>query len=218
MKEKILVCEDELSILNLIKEVLEAQDFEVFTAENGKNALEVFEKNNFDLVITDVMMPIMDGFEFTQEIRRINKEVPVLMLTALDEEYNELRGFNVGVDDYVSKPFSVMVLVKRVEALLKRNGQHVIHKIGDIVLDSDAHTVLQGEEVIELTVKEFAILKYLMENKNRVVSRENILENVWGYGYYGDVRNVDTHVKNIRKKMNLDKLVTVKGLGYNFVD
>lgn len=218
MKSKILVVEDELSILNLIKEVLEANNFDVTIATNGQEGLDAFNQNEYNMVITDAMMPIMDGFDMVREIREKDKNIPILMLTALTEEYNELKGFNLGIDDFVAKPFSVMILVKRVEVLLKRQVQTAIYEVLDIKMDCDAYTVSQNDILIELTIKEFAILKFLIENKNRVVSRESILDNVWGYDYYGDVRNVDTHMKNLRKKINLKNLVTVKGVGYNFVD
>lgn len=218
MKHRILIVEDEQSILNLLKEVLKANGYIVDVATDGLKGYELFNKHSYDLVMTDLMMPNMDGNQLVNLIRKANSNIPILMLTALSEEHDEVRGFDLGADDYVTKPFSINVLLKRVQALLKRNIKinHVL-EYEKLELDVDAYTVKYDNKIVEFTLKEFEILKYLMENENRVVTRDTLIERIWGYDYYGDTRNVDTHIKNIRKKLPINNIKTVKGLGYNFV-
>ncbi|MGL4589252.1 MAG: response regulator transcription factor [Mycoplasmatales bacterium] len=219
MNFKILIVEDEQSILDMLAEILASNKYQVEKAKNGVEAYNIIKENDFDLLITDVMMPLMDGYELVKLVRGKNKEIPIIMLTALTQEYDEIKAYEFGIDDYIKKPFSVSIVLKRVEAVLRRtkNMQDVV-QIGDLLLNINTYEVLKDDEPIEMTVKEFEILKYLIENKNRIVTREAILEHVWGFNYDGYERNVDTHIKNIRKKTGIDCIKTIKGLGYNFVD
>lgn len=216
----ILVVDDEQRMRKLIKDFLTKQGFRVLEAADGEEAVDVFlENKDIVLVILDVMMPKMDGWEVCREIRQYSK-VPIIMLTARGAEADELRGFELGVDEYIAKPFSPKILVARVQALLRRanavSGESL--EYGGIVLDRSAHEVLIDGERIDLSFKEFELLSYFMENKDIALSRERILNHVWDYDYFGDARTIDTHVKKLRSKMGKygSYIKTIWGMGYKF--
>lgn len=221
MAQKILVVEDESSIRGIIKDYLENAGFMVLEAQNGKEALELIEKENFNLALLDVMLPYVDGWTLCRRIKQ-NGPIPVIFLTARTEEYDEVMGFEIGADDYIKKPFSPAVLLMRVNRLLDKQ-QEIMPCRGNIVksvieIDTEAMKVkVEGKE-INLTHKEFQILSYLAENEGRVLSRENILNEVWGYDYIGDERVVDNHIKKIRKALGEYAYIirTVFGAGYIF--
>lgn len=219
-KSKILVVDDESRMRKLVRDFLVKNNYEVVEAADGEEALDLFfEKNDIDLVILDVMMPKMDGWQVCREIRAYSK-VPIIMLTAKSDERDELMGFELGVDEYISKPFSPKILVARVEAILRRTGQaaEMIVEAGGIRLDKQAHSVTVEGKPIDLSYKEFELLAYFMENKGIALSREKILNSVWNYDYFGDARTIDTHVKKLRSKMG-DKgelIKTIWGMGYKF--
>lgn len=216
---KILVVDDESRMRKLVKDFLTKYGFWVIEAADGSEAMDKFyEHKDIALVILDVMMPRMDGWEVCKEIRTTSK-VPIIMLTARGDEKDELKGFELGVDEYISKPFSPKILVARVEAILRRSQnkeEDNILEFAGIHLDKNAHMVIIDGENIDLSYKEFELLTYFMENKGIALSREKILNNVWNYDYFGDARTIDTHVKKLRSKMgekgNLIK--TIWGLGY----
>ena len=201
---KILVVDDESRMRKLVKDFLVKNNYEVVEAEDGSAALDIFfEQKDIALVILDVMMPKVDGWEVCREIRGYSK-VPIIMLTAKADERDELQGFQLGVDEYISKPFSPKILVARVEAILRRTGQVAgddILEAGGIQLNKAAHIILIDGRQIELSYKEFELLTYFMENKGIALSREKILNSVWNYDYFGDARTIDTHVKKLRNKM-----------------
>lgn len=216
---KILVVDDESRIRKLVKDFLSKNGYEVMEASDGEEAFEMFLSNkDISLIILDVMMPRMDGWETVKEIRNYSK-VPIIMLTAKSEEKDELKGFDLGVDEYVSKPFSPKILVARVEAILRRTNQLEQEEIlacGNIELNISAHLALIDGQEIDLSFKEFELLKYFIENKGIALSRDKILNNVWDYDYFGDARTVDTHVKKLRSKMGAagDSIKTIWGIGY----
>ena len=218
---KILVVDDESRMRKLVKDFLVKNNYEVVEAENGSQALDIFyEQKDIALIILDVMMPKMDGWEVCREIRQYSK-VPVIMLTAKSDERDELQGFGLGVDEYITKPFSPKILVARVEAILRRTsqiGKEETLEAGGIVLDKAAHNVIIDGKFIYLIYKEFELLNYFMENKGIALSREKILNNVWNYDYFGDARTIDTHVKKLRSKMGEkgDLIKTIWGMGYKF--
>lgn len=219
-KLKILVVDDETRMRKLVKDFLTKQDFEVLEAGNGEEAVEIFfEKKDIALIILDVMMPRMDGWEACREIRRYS-QVPIIMLTAKSDEKDELLGFELGVDEYISKPFSPKILVARVEAILRRTNAIGEGKkeIGGIVLDQSAHEVTIDGKLVELSFKEFELLTYFIDNQGVALSRERILNNVWNYDYFGDARTIDTHVKKLRSKMGEKGayIKTIWGMGYKF--
>ncbi len=216
---KVLVVDDEYLIRDVIREYLSLEHFQVDEAADGEEAVNKALENDYDLIIMDIMMPKKDGYKAVKEIRE-KKNVPFIMLSARGEEYDKLIGFDIGVDDYVTKPFSPRELVARVKAILKRTGsiEEEIIKIGDLVIDNKAHSVsIKGKEII-LTPKEYNLLEYFVSNKNIALSREQLLSNVWGYDFYGDDRTIDTHVKTLRKNLGIygDYIKTVRGVGYKF--
>lgn len=217
---RILVVEDNSDIQELIKEFLLSEDYVVDTADDGMEGIEKFNKSEYDLVILDIMLPKLDGYGVCKMIRSKSK-IPVIMLTALNEESDEIKGFELNVDDYITKPFSFNILIKRVEAVLRRvygdSGDNKI-KFKDIELDCNSYEVYVDGEVVEVTTKEFEMLKILMKNKGNVIKREVFLDKLWGYDFYGDTRVIDTHIKNIRKKIDKDYIKTVKGVGYKIDD
>lgn len=216
MKNHILVIEDDLDIQELIYEFLSTQGYQVDVASDGLEGIQRFKESLYDLVILDIMLPKMNGYQVCQMIRH-KSNVPIIMLTALGEEEDQVKGFDIGVDDYITKPFSFQILIKRVEAVLRRsNSPHSSRKLQfeDIVVDCDAYTVhVKGEEK-ELTSKEYEILTTLLEEKGKVLGRQVLLDKIWGYDYFGDVRVVDVHIKNLRKKLQIPYIKTVKGVGY----
>ena len=215
---KILICDDEALIRNVIKEYLLLENYQVLEAENGIDAIEVVKNNDVDLVIMDIMMPKMDGYQAVREIKKI-KDVPFIMLSARGEEFDKLVGFDIGIDDYVTKPFSPKELVARIKAVTKRTRREDNSYVYEgLVVDDLAHEVSIDGKSIVLTPKEYDLLKYFMQNKNIALSRDTILTNVWGYDFYGDERTVDTHVKTLRNNLGKyrDVIKTVRGMGYKF--
>ncbi|MFC7440192.1 response regulator transcription factor [Laceyella putida] len=216
MSYSILVVEDDLDIQELIQEFLQSQDYEVAVASDGLEGIRMFQEKPYDLVILDVMLPNLDGHSVCKMIRN-KSQVPIIMLTALGEEPDQIKGFELGVDDYISKPFSFNVLIKRVEAVLRRAHQaqpsRQLH-YKELKLDADGYTVTLHQQKMDLTTKEFEILHALLRNRGKVLSREALLNQVWGYDFYGDPRVVDTHIKNLRKKLGVPYIQTVKGIGY----
>ena len=221
-KLKILVVDDESRMRKLVRDFLVRQDFEVLEAGDGEEALETFYRNkDIALILLDVMMPKMNGWEVCKEVRESSK-VPIIMLTAKSDESDELMGFDLGVDEYISKPFSPKILVARVEAILRRTnklgGASEVKKAGAIVLDKTAHEVKIDGKQIDLSFKEFELLDYFLDNQGIALSRERILNSVWNYDYFGDARTIDTHVKKLRSKLGEygDYIKTVWGMGYKF--
>ncbi|MBQ8200100.1 MAG: response regulator transcription factor [Lachnospiraceae bacterium] len=220
-KTKILVVDDESRMRKLVKDFLIRNNYEVLEAEDGAQAVDMFfEDQSIALIILDVMMPKMDGWQVCREIRAYSK-VPIIMLTAKTTEQDELLGFQLGVDEYISKPFSPKILVARVEAVLRRSkgvSSDNILSAGDITIDKAAHIVTIGEKQVELSYKEFELLAYFVENQGIALSREVILNHVWNYDYFGDARTIDTHVKKLRSKMGPqgEYIKTIWGMGYKF--
>lgn len=217
---KILVVDDEARMRKLVKDFLVIKGYRVIEAEDGEQALDIFLNNkDIALILLDVMMPKMDGWETLKSIREYST-VPIIMLTARAEEKDELQGFSLGVDEYISKPFSPKILVARVEAILRRSRADAeeVLELGGIKLDKTAHQVEIDGKNVELSYKEFELLTYFMENKGIALSREKILNNVWNYDYFGDARTIDTHVKKLRAKMGGkgEYIKTIWGMGYKF--
>lgn len=217
----ILIVDDEARMRKLIKDFLIAKNYKIIEAKDGEEALEVFETNKekINLVLLDVMMPKIDGWTVLRKIRQESK-VPVIMLTARGEEQDELFGFELGVDEYISKPFSPKILVARIQAILKRtNGEkEEIRNLGGIQIDEVGRTVTVDGKLIELSLREYELLKYLLDNEKVALSRDKILNNVWNYDYYGDSRTIDSHIKKIRHKLGKKGkyIETIRGVGYKF--
>ena len=217
----ILVVDDEARMRKLIKDFLVQKGYHIIEAEDGEKALEIFEqnKNKIDLILLDVMMPKLDGWSVLRQIRQESK-VPIMMLTARGEEQDELFGFELGVDEYISRPFSPKILVARVEAILKRIKGDVnkVVDYGGITIDSEGRTVKVDGKQIEMSLREYELLKYLVDNQNIALSRDKILNNVWNYDYYGDSRTIDSHIKKIRHKLGKKGkyIETMRGVGYKF--
>ena len=219
-KAKILVVDDESRMRKLVKDFLHHEGYEVVEAEDGEKAVDIFfADSSIELIILDVMMPKMDGWQVCREIRR-HSTVPIIMLTAKSDEKDELQGFELGVDEYVSKPFSPKILMARVEAILRRSGavSDDCLEVGGIKIDRASHEVIIDGSPVDLSVKEFELLLYFMTNKGIALAREKILNNVWNYDYFGDARTIDTHVKKLRAKMGDkgDLIKTIWGIGYKF--
>ena len=219
--ENILVVDDESRMRKLIKDFLAQKGYSILEAEDGEKALEVFaeNENKISLILLDVMMPKLDGWSVLRQIRQTSK-VPIIMLTARGEEQDELFGFELGVDEYISKPFSPKILVARVEAILKRTRKETnkTKDYGGIVIDPDGRTVKVDGKQIELSLREYELLKYLVDNEKIALSRDKILNNVWNYDYYGDSRTIDSHIKKIRHKLGKKGkyIETMRGVGYKF--
>lgn len=212
----ILVVEDDQEIQELIKQFLMTQQYKVIVASDGLEGMKQFNKQSFDLILLDVMMPNLNGFEVAKMIRS-QSNIPIIMLTALEEEQDQMKGFDLGIDDYITKPFSFHVLMRRVEAVLRRSNNqstnnHFVFR--ELHVDGDAYKVYVNNVEVPLTTKEFEILQLLLQNEKKVLTRENIVEKIWGYEYAGDTRMIDTHMKNIRKKLDIPYIKTVKGIGY----
>lgn len=213
----ILIVDDEELIRNVIKEYSLNEGYKIYEAEDGQQAIDIIKNNNIDIVILDIMMPKLDGFKACTEIKKI-KDVPIIMLSARKEEFDKLTGFNLGIDDYMTKPFSPKELMARIKAISKRNKPNDEFRYEDLVIDYMGHTVsIDGNEV-KLTPKEYNILCFLVENKNIAISREMILSKLWGYSFFGDDRTVDTHIKKLRNNLGKyrDLITTIRGMGYKF--
>ena len=220
-KLKVLVVDDESRMRKLVRDFLVKKDFIVLEAEDGAQAVDIFfSTKDISLIIMDVMMPKMDGWQVCREIRELS-DVPIIMLTAKSDERDELLGFDLGVDEYISKPFSPKILVARVEAILRRSNllnDDSIITAGEITLNKSAHEVTVAGKPVELSFKEFELLNYFMDNQGLALSREKILNSVWNYDYFGDARTIDTHVKKLRSKLGKqgDYIKTIWGMGYKF--
>ena len=215
---KILVVDDEELIRNVIKEYLMMENYTVDEAGDGQEAIEKAKNNHYNLIIMDIMMPKMDGYQACKEIKK-TKDVPFIMLSARSEEYDKLIGFDLGIDDYVTKPFSPKELVARVKAILKRNTTDTYtYKFEGLTINDLAHEVRVDDKKINLTPKEYDLLKYLVTNKNIALSREQLLTNIWGYDFFGDDRTIDTHIKTLRNSLGKYRkfIVTVRAIGYKF--
>jgi len=224
-QKKILIVDDEEHILELIKFNLEKNGFEVVTLDNGESAIGFLKENSVDLVVLDLMLPGMDGLEVCKNLRRIDglEKLPIIMLTARGEETDRILGLELGADDYLTKPFSVRELIARIKAVLRRSDdkqaiKSKTLKIKDIVLDTDKHEVTMNGIQVELTLKEFELLKILIENRGKVLTRNLLLDEVWGYDYFGETRTVDVHIRHLRKKIGDDEsgeyIETIRGVGY----
>lgn len=218
--EKILVIEDDHNIQELIVEFLSSQGYKVNFANDGIEGVQKFKKEKYDLIILDIMMPNLDGYGVCKMIRQ-SSNIPIIFLTALTTEEDQLKGFEMMCDDYITKPFSFNVLIKRVEAVLRRSKSYKNEEyltFENLKLNLKTYTIDVDDEIIELTLKEFNILKTLIEKYPQVITRENLLDSIWGYDYYGDTRIVDAHIKNIRKKIKHNYIKTVKGIGYTLCE
>ena len=218
---KILVVDDEVMIRKVIREYCEEEKYEVDEAENGIDALNKLNSTNYDLMILDIMMPKMDGFTLLENIDN-DKKVPTIVLSARGEEYDKLLGFDLGIDDYLTKPFSPKELIARIKAVSNRTNKklHSIYKLRGLEVNFSAHHIKIDNKIINVTPKEFEILTYLIKNKEIAISREQLLSTLWGYDYFGDDRTVDTHIKMLRNSLGeyRDHIVTVRGVGYKFVE
>lgn len=218
----VLVVDDESRMRKLIKDFLIQKNLKIIEAEDGEKAIEIFEKekDKINIILLDVMMPNLDGWSVLRQIRQTSN-VPIIMLTARGEEQDELFGFELGVDEYISKPFSPKILVARVEAILKRvyADKHVSNKdYGGIKIDTEGRTVTVDGKIVEMSLREYELLKYLIDNENIALSRDKILNNVWNYDYYGDSRTIDSHIKKVRHKLGKKGkyIKTMRGIGYKF--
>lgn len=223
LKKKILIVDDEEHILELIKFNLEKNGFEVVTSDNGEDCIPLLNEHNIDLLILDLMLPGMDGIEVCKEIRKLDMKLPIIMLTAKSEETDRVLGLEFGADDYITKPFSVRELVARVKAVLRRsdtkgNEKSKILKLKGITIDTEKHEVTIDGKHIDLTLKEFELLKMLIENRGKVLSRNTLLDDIWGFDYFGETRTVDVHIRHLRKKIGDDEtgeyIETIRGVGY----
>ena len=218
MAKTILIIEDEEAIQGVVKAFLEDEGYNVVLASDGLEGMEKFREYHPDLILLDLMLPKMNGFYVCEAIRK-ESQVPIIMLTALDDDDSQMKGFDALADDYITKPFSMPVVMKHIEAVLRRAEQggaapNNVIRYKEITVDTDSLTVLVGTESVPLTTREFEILKLLLENQGRVVSRERLLDTVWGYDYIGDEKIVNTNIKNIRKKLGVDYIETMRGAGY----
>ena len=218
---KILIVDDEEGIRKVIKEYGINENYETDESSNGKDALEKLKINDYDLLILDIMMPEMDGFTMLKNLPE-DRKIPTIVLSARGEEYDKLSGFDLGIDDYVTKPFSPKELIARVKAIQNRINKNLpdIYKYKDLEINFPSHTVKIKDKELELTPKEFDILTYLIKNKDIAISREQLLSNVWGYDFFGDDRTVDTHIKMLRNNLKeyRDNIITVRGIGYKYVE
>ena len=215
--KKILVVEDEKDIQNIIKAFLENAEYKVETADDGLDAINLIQKNNYDLILLDIMLPKIDGFTVCEMIRK-NSNIPIIILTALTDEESQLKGFDKLADDYITKPFSMPVLLKHIEAIFRRtnnsNENTSILKYKNIILNTENYEVYVDNQKVTLTFREYEILKLFLENQGKVFTRDNILNSIWNYDYFGDDKIVNTHIKNIRKKLGYEYIETVRGVGY----
>lgn len=215
---KILIVDDEPGIREVIKEYCILENYEVIEAENGIDTIEIIKKENVDLIVLDIMMPKLDGYSALKKIKEI-KNIPVILLSARKEEFDKLMGFNLGSDDYMTKPFSPRELMARIKAILKRTTNEIDeYKIDTLKVDFKGHTLTIDDKEIKITPKEFELLTYFIKNPNIALSREQLLNKIWGYDFYGDDRTIDTHIKMLRNnlKQYRNLIVTVRGMGYKF--
>jgi len=212
-----LVVEDDINTNQVITEFLKDAGFNVLSVFDGEEAITVFYENKIDITVLDIMLPKQDGIAVLKYIRSLS-HIPVIMLTALGDEYTQIKSFDLHADEYVTKPFSPVVLVKRVKALLKRSNpiNNTVLSVGDVIIDFSAYTVTKNNVRLDFTTKEIEIIKFFAENKDKVVSRQQILDAVWGFDNVSSDRTIDTHIKNIRKKLGTGCLLTVKNVGYKF--
>ena len=217
VSKNILIIEDEKAIQNILKAFLENAGYKVTLADDGIDGVAKFHQDNFDLVLLDIMMPKLDGYTVCEMIRR-ESSVPIILLTALDDEKSQMKGFELLADDYITKPFSVPLVLKRIEAVLRRSidntSRSKVITYRDIQLDTESYKIFVSGNEIDLTAREYEILKLFMENKGRVFTRQQIMDIIWNYDYYGDDKIINTHIKNIRKKLGADCIETVRGVGY----
>ena len=216
--QKILVVEDDLDIQELLKNFLQEVGYEIVLASDGVEALSTFSSAQFDLVLLDVMLPKIDGFAVCELIRK-QSQVPIIMLTALSGEEEQIRGLDLQVDDYITKPFSMPILIRKIAAVLRRSSgpqedEHKTITYQNLLLDFDNHTATVDGTTHELTQREFEVLKELLTQQGRILTRQNLLDKLWRYDFYGDERVVDTHIKNLRKKLGIDFIQTIRGVGY----
>ena len=218
---KVLIVDDEERIRTVIKEYCKNNGFETDEAENGDIALDKLLENHYDVLILDIMMPEMDGFSMLNELPK-EKRIPTIVLSARGEEYDKLTGFDLGIDDYVTKPFSPKELIARIKALINRSNNQIqeTYELDTLVINYPAHTVKIDNKLVNLTPKEYEVLTYLIKNKGIVISREQLLSNVWGYDFFGEDRTIDTHIKMLRNNLGeyRDHIVTVRGIGYKYVE
>ena len=218
---KILVVDDERMIREVIKEYCAANHYTTDEAASGKEALKKLQTNTYDIMILDIMMPEMDGYTLLEELPE-EKRIPTLVLSARGEEFDKLRGFELGIDDYLTKPFSPKELIARIKAIYNRSNQNLpyIYKLNTLELNFSAHTLKIDNKLINVTPKEFEILTYLIKNKGIAISREQLLSRLWGYDYFGDDRTIDTHIKMLRNNLGpyRDHIITVRGIGYKFIE
>ena len=217
---KILIVDDEEKIRSVIKEYCLNEGYTVYEADSGKKALQLLIDNTYDLLILDIMMPIMDGFSMLKELPK-ERQIPTIILSARDQEYDKLLGFELGIDDYLTKPFSPKELIARIKAISKRLTKEIkIYKYKNLEINYSAHTLKINNNLINVTPKEFEILTYLIKNKNIAISREQLLSKIWGYDYFGDDRTVDTHIKMLRNNLGKyrNNIITVRGVGYKYAE
>lgn len=212
---KILIVEDEYDIRELLQNYLENEGYQVVSASDGEQALEMFHSTTPDLILLDIMLPLLNGYEVCKAIRE-ESNIPVIMLTALDSEQSQLKGFDLRIDDYIPKPFSMPILLRKIAAVLRRTVGGITERLTykALSLDLDGYRAFVDGQAIDLTQKEFELLKALLQNQGRVLSRQTLLNRVWSYDFYGDERIVDTHIKNLRKKLGIDYIETIRGVGY----
>ena len=216
--QNILIVEDDMDIQELLREFLKEADYGVTAASDGIEAMDLFAKNEYDLILLDIMLPKIDGFGVCELIRK-QSQVPIIMLTALGGEEEQIRGLDLQVDDYITKPFSVPILIRKIAAVLRRSGQaqsegHKTIAYQNLFLDLDNYTATVDGTVYELTQREFEVLRELLTHQGRIMTRQNLLDKLWRYDFYGDERVVDTHIKNLRKKLGIEFIQTVRGVGY----
>lgn len=215
MMAKILIVEDDRDIQELLQNYLESAGHQSVIAADGEQALELFRREAVDLVLLDLMLPRLDGYAVCQMLREVS-EVPIIMLTALDSEDNQLKGFDLQIDDYITKPFSMPILLRKIEAVLRRAGSGAAKMLTyrELTLDLEGYKVYVSDKAVDLTQREFELLKTLLQNQGKVLTRQMLLNRVWSYDFYGDERIVDTHIKNLRKKLGVDHIETIRGVGY----
>lgn len=218
---KILIVDDEAMIREVIKEYCLSSSYEVDEADSGKDALLKLQTNTYDLMVLDIMMPEMDGYTMLEELPK-DKQIPTIMLSARGEEFDKLRGFELGIDDYLTKPFSPKELIARIKAVYSRSNQNLpnIYKLNTLEINFSAHTLKINQMLVNVTPKEFEILTYLIKNKDIAISREQLLSRLWGYDYFGDDRTIDTHIKMLRNNLGdyRNHIITVRGIGYKFIE